>query len=415
MKNQPSGNNSLKFIFVAVVLMLLADYYLFGGTRSYIEDAKQQAQEQKAPLPAPVRVRPGDGAEFFESDGVIPTDAIPDEVEGSLPRSEDEDTPIPPDGPGRDEDVEENAPLPPVTQPKREGAVKVAIIIDDLGMDLKRSRAIMDLPAPITLAFLPYGTKTKEYAQMGVQKGHELIIHTPMEAMDSAQNIGPGGLKSGMEDAAFEQNFNTMLNSFDGYEGINNHMGSKLTQDRAEMDELMGILKKRGLFFVDSKTINTSVAARAARAAGVPYAERDVFLDHVDSRAFVDGALRETEAVAMRKGYAIAIGHPKTHTIEGLRAWIPTLASKGIELVPVSELLVRPSNINRHSHEGGDPLPQGEDRMDPGSQVSVTPDGVTSSNVRDDDLGEEPTDAVPEQSAPLLLHLPPQQQLPAIY
>ncbi|PZO85081.1 MAG: hypothetical protein DI626_07740 [Micavibrio aeruginosavorus] len=163
-----------------------------------------------------------------------------------------------------------------------------------------------------------------------------------MEAMNGSANIGPGGLVSGMDHAAFENAFGLMTDSFEGYEGINNHMGSRLTQDKDAMARLMQILKKRGLYFVDSKTIDTSVAARQAAAAGIPYAERDVFLDHQDTEAFVAAALVKTEAVAKRRGYAVAIGHPKDHTINALKRWIPTLKAKGIELVPVKAVLTVP-------------------------------------------------------------------------
>ena len=87
----------------------------------------------------------------------------------------------------------------------------------------------------------------------------------------------------------------------------------------------------------------------------MPYAERVVFLDHVETRAFVDKALQQAERTAARKGYAIAIGHPKSFTIEGLRAWIPTLAAKGIEIVPVSDLLVTPKVVvmQENTHKEG--------------------------------------------------------------
>lgn len=332
--------NTLRFIFIAVVLMLLADTYLFGGKRSYIEEAKREYHEAhpeevvaKEP-PRPVRVEPGMGRDYFEAPMQVEKmeEAIAS-PNGKVEESKDVPLVI----------TEKPAPLPDVVEPGPfKGSAKIAIIIDDLGMDLKRSRAALDLPAPITMAFLPYGTKTKDYAVVAKEKGHPLIIHAPMEAVDGKLNIGPGGLRADMDDATFKKNFDVMLQSFDGYVGINNHMGSRLTQDSKAMKRLMAILKERGLFFVDSKTINHSVAAEEARAAGVPYAERDVFLDHVESREFVDHALAQLEQRALKEGSAIAIGHPKDATIAGLKAWIPTLKAKGIELVPVSELLVRP-------------------------------------------------------------------------
>lgn len=345
MKRRPAQPGTTKFVFIAIVLMLLADQFIFGGTRPYIEDARQVARERQAQETArvpefdgpPVRVAPPE-VDYFES--------LPDE-EAVIPEEEilSKHEPLPEEkAPKPAEPVmvpEEDVSMPEVVPPPKKG-MKIAIVIDDLGMNVKNSKRIMDLPAPVTLAFLPYAPQTRELAKAGRAKGHELIIHTPMEAMDGGLDIGAGGLKEAMGAAEFDAAFKVMLESFDGYAGINNHMGSRLTQDRAKMARLMVMLGGRKLFFLDSKTIEASVGAKEAAKAGVAYAERDVFLDHVDSRAFVDGALRQAESTARRKGYAIAIGHPKDATIEGLRAWIPTLAAKGIELVPVSALLTRP-------------------------------------------------------------------------
>lgn len=337
MKKPDSKFTTLRFVFIAVVLMLLADTYIFGGKRSYIEEAKQSYREEQARVQAeeiipaeevPVVVEPDNGAEFFED--------IPEGPAEDVPAAE----------PDVKVDHPPEAALPPVTMPGPfKGKAKVAIIIDDLGMDAKRSREIVDLPAPITLAFLPYGTKTVELAKIGKARGHELIIHTPMQAVDTKQNIGPMGLKANMDQATFDSSFKTIMQSFDGYDGINNHMGSLLTQDETAMGRLMVHLKANNLFFVDSRTINKSVAARKAREAGVPYAVRDVFLDHENTRGFVDNALLQVERKALRDGSAIAIGHPKDVTIAGLKAWLPTLASKGIEVVPVRQLLIKPAGV----------------------------------------------------------------------
>jgi polysaccharide deacetylase 2 family uncharacterized protein YibQ len=340
----PKQMNTMRFIAVAAILMLIADHFIFGGTRGYIESARDQYEAAHSQDVAPVReiptyVDPGIGQDYFEST----LDDQPIELpEQSVEEDPAEEKPLVPEEPQAQ--IQDDVPLPDVVLPRAHGdRAKVAIIIDDLGIDAKRSKQIIDLPSPMTLAFLPYGTKTKEYASIGKAKGHSLMIHTPMEAMDAKQNIGPGGLKTGMDEATFVRNFEVMLESFDGYGGINNHMGSRLTQDEAAMKRLMVMLKERGLYFVDSKTISTSVAAHEARRAGVPYAVRNVFLDHEDTRSFVDSALIKVEKEALKHGTAIAIGHPKDATIAGLQAWIPTLAAKGIDLVPVSDLLVRPS------------------------------------------------------------------------
>lgn len=428
MKKPAPQFSTLRFIFVAVVMMVLADHFIFGGERGYIEKVKQDYYAEQAAKEAdaemrgdPVRVSPPDGEAYFEAElpqvddkPIADIPVLPPAPEMVLP----EVTPKP-------VDEEAALPLPPVIAPGPfKGKAKVAIVIDDLGMDIKRSRRVMDLPAPVTLAFLPYGTKTREFAKIGKEKGHHLIIHTPMQAVDLRQNIGPMGLKANMNGEAFDSSFNKILQSFDGYEGINNHMGSLLTQDEAAMTRLMGMLKAHDLYFLDSRTIGNSVATKAARRAGVPYASRDVFLDHVDSRDFVDKALLQTERMALKRGSAIAIGHPKDATIAGLKAWIPTLAAKGIELVPVSALLVRPVKGGHSLGEAVLPtnINEGNPQSQPAKQAAVPGSPLcesASGGCRGDDNKKEGDDegVISEPSSPAPdLQLPlPQTQLPAIY
>lgn len=238
-----------------------------------------------------------------------------------------------------EKDQEKSVSMPEYKRPAG-GAAKVVIIIDDMGLARSNTRAIMDLPAPLTLAFLPYADNLAEFTKPALEKGHELIIHVPMEPMGSGHSLGPAGLTTRLSEAEFKATLNThIFPSFDGYVGINNHMGSKLTQNRQAMGWVMEELKSRGLYFVDSKTIGSSVAARVAMENGVPFAERDVFLDHYDTLDSVMKALGELERVAHRKGVGIAIGHPKNHTIEALRRWMPDMAKRGLELVPASAVL----------------------------------------------------------------------------
>jgi polysaccharide deacetylase 2 family uncharacterized protein YibQ len=215
---------------------------------------------------------------------------------------------------------------------------RVIFIIDDLGLNVTRSKKVVDLPAPLTLAYLPYADGLKAQTEAARAAGHELLIHTPMEPMGKAYP-GPGALMDDMSVKEIEAAFSKTLNAFEGYIGINNHMGSRLTQNPEAMKRVMQMLKDRGLVFVDSVTAAGSVAADIARAEGIYYAKRDVFLDHKDTPEYVRGALLELEATARRNGVAIAIGHPKDVTIAALREWIPTLEGKGLVLAPVSSVL----------------------------------------------------------------------------
>lgn len=216
---------------------------------------------------------------------------------------------------------------------------RVVIIIDDMGVDVKRSAAVVDLPAGLTLAYLPYASNIKAQTAKARDAGHELMVHVPMEPMSQTKDPGPEVLRVGQDLAVFDQVLQDGLSAFEGYVGINNHMGSKLTQDKVAMARVMSALKSRKLYFIDSRTIQNSVAGDMAREAGVPHAGRDVFLDHEDTAEFVSKSLAQVERKALKDGLAIAIGHPKDVTIEGLRAWLPTLKDKGIELVHASQVV----------------------------------------------------------------------------
>lgn len=230
---------------------------------------------------------------------------------------------------------------------------KIAIIIDDIGMDIEGSRESVNLPAPVTLAILPYAPDAKGFAKSAKERGHEIIIHTPMEALDANLDLGPLALRSSDSGAAFNATFDAILNSFEGYSGINNHMGSKLTRDPVMMGVIMEKLKERSLFFIDSRTHHETVAGQAALTVGVPFASRDVFLDHEDTPAYIAQALKNVERIAREHGSAIAIGHPKEATLSALRAWIPTLAAKGFTLVPAGELVKKQNGIAARIIEAG--------------------------------------------------------------
>lgn len=244
----------------------------------------------------------------------------------------------------------ENAQISPDSFSKKP---KIVIIIDDLGLSHKSAKEIADLQGPLTMAFLPYAGGLKETTSYARQKGHELLIHVPMQPLNGKLDPGPVALTTDMSWPDFDKKLAIIFKSFDGYVGINNHMGSRLTQNKPAMKRLMRSLKEKGLLFVDSKTIATSVAADTARNHFVPYGERDVFLDHYTSLEAVRQSLKLTEQIARAKGQAIAIGHPKPRTIQALREWLPTLNEKGFSLVPVSAIIKTPEPLMNAEGKSG--------------------------------------------------------------
>jgi len=135
------------------------------------------------------------------------------------------------------------------------------------------------------------------------------------------------------------KSINWNLDQTDKVVGINNHMGSRFTSDLEGMQTVTEVLNERGLLFLDSVTSGSSVAHTAAEDAGIPFAVRNVFLDHEDDLASIKRQLRATESVAKRTGVAIAIGHPRDKTLEALGEWLPTLSERGFQLVPISAVV----------------------------------------------------------------------------
>jgi polysaccharide deacetylase 2 family uncharacterized protein YibQ len=216
---------------------------------------------------------------------------------------------------------------------------RVAIVIDDLGLDRPRTERVIALPAAVTMSFLAYSGELAHFTDEARRNGHEMIVHVPMEPVNAKIDMGPNGLATNQTHDEVLRRLDWDLGRFDGYVGINNHMGSRFTGDAEAMGWVMEDLKSRGLMFLDSRTIGTSIGAKAAAAAGVPFAERDVFLDDDQSAYAVQQRLREVEAIARRKGTAIAIGHPHDATIDALISWIAKLPSKNIVLVPLTDIV----------------------------------------------------------------------------
>jgi polysaccharide deacetylase 2 family uncharacterized protein YibQ len=218
------------------------------------------------------------------------------------------------------------------------GKPLVAIVIDDVGLDRPHSKRAWELPGPLTMSFLPYSKDLHEQARAAHARGQELMLHLPMEPMGRA-DPGPGALLVSLSDAELKQRVTTALDSFDGYVGVNNHMGSRFTANKPDMETVLKLFKARGLMFLDSRTTAQTVGEQTAQELGVPTMVRNVFLDDDESADAVRRQLAETEAVARRQGFVVAIGHPHEATLQVLAEWLPGLAAKGLVLAPATAVL----------------------------------------------------------------------------
>lgn len=216
---------------------------------------------------------------------------------------------------------------------------QIAIIIDDLGIDKKRTAAILSLPAPLTTSFLTYASNLKNQAVIAKSKGHEIMLHVPMEPDSRGYDPGPDVLKTSMTNEEIITNLEYMFNKIEGYVGINNHMGSKFTTDTRAMGVVIDELYDRGLLFIDSMTTPDSIGLFLAEKKGVPSAARSVFLDNLPGEEYAMRQLLKLEDLAKLNGYAIGIGHPRDGTISALSKWLRTIYDQGLTVVPVSHIV----------------------------------------------------------------------------
>ena len=233
---------------------------------------------------------------------------------------------------------------------------RVVVGIDDLGLNRPASRAVAALPGPLTLAYLPYASDLERQTAAARGAGHELLVHMPMEPERGGIDPGPMALTRDASPAELDRRINWNLTRFDGFVGINNHMGSRLTAHRPQMTRVLRTLKARGLLYLDSRTSARTVGASVAGDLAVPFAERDIFLDNERTPAAVRAQLRKLERKAHRDGSAIAIGHPYPETVAVLTQWLASLDDKGLVLAPLSAVVrerMRPTAVAVHTGTRG--------------------------------------------------------------
>ncbi len=227
---------------------------------------------------------------------------------------------------------------PPVYLAATKARSTVVLIIDDLGNQLRNGMAMVHLPGKVNLAILPHTPHAKRLATAGQAAGKEIMLHAPMSNLQNMP-LGSGALTPSLSREEFDLRLEQDLASIPHVRGVNNHMGSELTQRPLQMGWLMQALRRRGLYFVDSRTSAETVAASTASAYGVPNLSRTVFLDNQRTRDAIDERFKHLLARAQESGLAVGIGHPYPVTSAYLREVLPALKCRGIELALVSEIV----------------------------------------------------------------------------
>jgi len=214
-----------------------------------------------------------------------------------------------------------------------------SIIIDDVGNNLQYGQEVINLPAALTIAILPKTTYAKDLARLATKHHKEVMLHLPMQSVEHHKH-SPGTLGLHMTRHEFTQQLLQNLNSVPYVRGVNNHMGSLLTRHPGHMSWLMQELSRQGgLYFIDSKTTNKSIADKIAVEYSVPNLSRDFFLDPDDKENTIRRQFDLFIKKVNQRGYAIAIAHPYPKTIQFLKDHLNELSKQGIKVIPVSSLI----------------------------------------------------------------------------
>src|SRR3989338_7304086 len=224
----------------------------------------------------------------------------------------------------------------------KETKAYVAFVIDDWGYNQRYIDLLLQIDRPLTLAILP-NLRYSGYVAEAIKKNgnaHDIILHLPLESK-RGDAVEINTIRSGMQKADILPILEKDLGSIPGIIGVSNHQGSKVTEDKRIMRIILAELKKRGLFFLDSRTTPNSVVPNVAREIGIKHAVRDVFLDLGEGKSELNvrKQIEKLAAVAVQKRRAIGIGHNKMATLKAIKDSIPYLEKQGIEIAPLKELV----------------------------------------------------------------------------
>jgi polysaccharide deacetylase 2 family uncharacterized protein YibQ len=233
-----------------------------------------------------------------------------------------------------------SGPRPAPGLAERFAGPRAAIVIDDLGQSFTHLEQLASLDIPLSIAVIPGLPASSRTVSEASRRGIEMLLHQPMEPREEGGK-NPGGrvLLSSMSAKALRAQVRANLAAVPGVVGVNNHMGSRFTEDAAGLGALMAEIKEHGLFWLDSRTTPGTRGVEVAHAAGVPALERDIFLDAETNVDFIRRQVRKLIETARVHGTAVGIGHPHPETIAVLRELRAELLASGVALVPVSALV----------------------------------------------------------------------------
>jgi polysaccharide deacetylase 2 family uncharacterized protein YibQ len=202
-------------------------------------------------------------------------------------------------------------------QPVQLIPIRLAIVLDDIGNSRQDLQALK-LPLAITFSILPYTPHARNIANLAQQKNRELLLHVPMQAKARDEELGKGALMLNMPELEFKEQLTKTLQYLPGATGINNHMGSTLTEHIKPMQWTMDVLYKQGLYFLDSRTTVQTIAESTAKMSGIPVLRRHIFLDNIRTNVAMEKQFQRAIHIGKNNGSVVIIAHPYPETIQFL-------------------------------------------------------------------------------------------------
>lgn len=217
-------------------------------------------------------------------------------------------------------------------------APTVAVVVGGLGLNRAlTTEAIDELPAEITLSFVPYARDLQAWVDRARADGHEVLIELPMEPFDYPNNDpGPHTLLAEASDTENAQRLDWLLSRAAGYTGVINYLGSRLGANETAMSHVFGVLERRGLSVFHDGSGRRPVLEAAQAASGARLALVDRLLDANPEASAIDERLLQLEALSLQNGTALGLGSPYPTTVASLAAWADSLPARGYQLAPAS-------------------------------------------------------------------------------
>lgn len=331
----PKG--ALLIVWVLAVVLLASLIYLGKETRRLPAPLPTGLPSQKAenspgpPAPEEAGARQGKDRPSVEGYPESKTDS------SSSPKYSAVEPPLRRDVPPTHAAPQIGSPLPNIA-PR---SAMASIVIDDLGPNLEIAKQFACLPFRVTFSVLPHQAHSREIAELAHLKGLEVILHMPMEPLDRNTNPGKGALLVSMSGDEIRRNISAALDTSPYFDGVNNHMGSRMTRDVEMMKIVLSELKTRDLLFLDSMTTGGSKAWQVARELKMSTLKRDIFLDDNPSAGSIRSQISRLVKIARLKGAVLAIGHPRAATLKSLQDAGGYFRKEGVEIVSARELAAR--------------------------------------------------------------------------